>query len=125
MIHDISLLNIIEWFEQALAVFVLLITLVFGVLSFADIFQLDLSQVDTFIMLLEHVLYVAIGIELARLLLDYSLETLVELLAFVIARKVLLIEGNFVAVLLAVVSLAILFFSRYYLLHRFEREADA
>tara|TARA_B100000678_G_scaffold246662_1_gene219599 strand:- start:194 stop:463 length:270 start_codon:yes stop_codon:yes gene_type:complete len=62
--------------------------------------------------MLERVLELAIGVELARLLLSYSLDTVIELLAFVIARKMVLLEDAFVELILGASALMVLFIAK-------------
>lgn len=102
----------------ALAVLIAVFASALGLLP--DFIIADWGNQETFIELLKVILFLAIGVELARLLISYSLETLVELIAFVIARKMLLIEGDFVEVLLGTLSLALIFGARYYFLSKDE-----
>lgn len=108
------------WLEHVLALAVLGGTIAFGVLGTAELFHADWSQLGTYVLFLEQMLFVAIGVELARLLISYSLDTLVELLAFVIARKLLLLEHDFVGLIMGISALAILFASRHYFPRAFE-----
>ena len=68
----------------------------------------DWSQADQYIHFLEGVFSLAIGIELARLFTSYSVEAVVELVVFVIARKLLFVE-NMSAVLLGTAAITLLF----------------
>lgn len=115
-----ALLLYISVLEKVLAAFVLLATLVYAVTGGWALLSLDWSLSTTFFTSLEYLLYIGIGIELARLLIDYSLETLVELLAFVIAGKILLAGSDPFAVLLLAVTLLLLFATRFY----FVKDAD-
>lgn len=110
--------------EYALAFAVLLGTVAFGVTSLMRAPSLDWSSAASFNGFLETVLVLAIGIELARLLLSYSLDTLVELMAFVIARKLLLLQHDFVGLILGIISLAILFGARHFFYRAFDEEAS-
>lgn len=106
--------------EYALAFAVLIGTLAFGIGSLSELASVDWGSIAAFTAFLETVLSLAIGIELARLLLSYSLETLVELMAFVIARKLLLLQHDFVGLILGIVSLAILFGARHFFYRTFD-----
>lgn len=122
-INKNKILDLLAYFETTLAGIVLMATVVFGGFALMEMIQMDWAQLQTYFRFLEYVLNIAIGIELARLLLDYSLETLVELLAFVIARKLLLIEGDFVSLLLGIAALALLFAARHYFPRTFNNKA--
>lgn len=106
--------------EYALAFVILIGTVVFSVVSLHGFIFADWADPTTFIHFLQQALYIAIGIELGRLLLSYSLDTLVELLAFVIARKLLLLEDNFIGLALGILSLALLFGARHYFYRTFD-----
>jgi hypothetical protein len=90
MITKSQFLAFIGALERILAIAVLGCTIVYAVMGIPSLFQLDWTTTDSYFRALEFILYIVIGVELARLLIDYSLETLVELLAFVIARKLLI-----------------------------------
>lgn len=106
--------QILHWFEIMLGVLALLAVFIVTIMQIINMAQADWSQMDVFMESLKIILQLAIGVELARMLFSYSLNTIIELAVFIIARKMLLIEGDFVGVTLAVVSLAILFGVRYY-----------
>lgn len=121
-LEKIDYLGLLKSLEKILALIVLLATAAYAVFGFSELITLDWSQLGTYRIFLEYVLYLAIGVELARLLVDYSLDTLVELLAFVIARKMLLIDGNFTQLLIGVIALVALFASRHYFPRTFREE---
>ncbi|MCD8494694.1 MAG: hypothetical protein LRY46_01040 [Candidatus Pacebacteria bacterium] len=73
---------------------------------------------------LKIILQLAIGVELARMLFSYNLNTIIELAVFIIARKMLLIDGDFIGVMLAVISLALLFVVRHHFIAD-EREIES
>lgn len=98
--------------EKILAFITIIGVVIFGFLSLIQFITLDWSQLDSYRILLERVLELAIGVELARLLLSYSLDTVIELLAFVIARKMVLLEGGFVELILGTSSLMVLFIAK-------------
>lgn len=113
--------HVLHWFEIGLGLLALATVLIITVTQIIGFVQADWSQMDTFMEALKIILQLAIGVELARMLFSYSLNTIIELAVFIIARKMLLIEGDFIGVLLAVISLAILFGVRYY----FTKEKNA
>ena len=113
--------HVLHWFEIGLGLLALAAVLIITVTQIIGFVQADWSQMDTFMEALKIILQLAIGVELARMLFSYSLNTIIELAVFIIARKMLLIEGDFIGVLLAVISLAILFGVRYY----FTKEKNA
>ncbi len=100
--------------EVVLGIIVIVAVLVMTWNQMTVFLQADWTNIDTFIELLKTVLQLAIGVELARLLFSYSLETIIELAVFVVARKLLLLEDAFVSLLLGVISLVILFAAKHY-----------
>jgi len=105
---------VLHWFEITLGIIVLLAVTAVTITQIIEFLQADWSQVSVFMDTLKIVLQIAIGIEVARLLFSYSLNTIIELAVFVVARKLLLIEGDFTALLIGVISLVILFAARHF-----------
>ena len=118
LIRKHSLPLLLKFSEVVLAAAVLLAVFASALGMLPNFLDADWATRETFTFLLEVVLLLAIGVELARLLISYSLETLVELVAFVIARKMLLIEGSFTDVLLGTLALVLIFGSRHYFISR-------
>lgn len=106
--------SVLHWIEIALGVVVLLAVAFMTFTQFQILFEMNWRDVETFLELLKTILQLAIGVEIARLLFSYSLETIIELAVFVVARKLLLLEGDFVSLVLGVISLAILFVVRHF-----------
>lgn len=95
--------------EKALAFIVIAGVLVFGLITLYQFTQIPWTELESYRFMLQRVLELAIGVELARLLLSYNLDTVVELLAFVVARKLVLLENDFISLLLGIIALTILF----------------
>ena len=74
----------------------------------------DWSSEATFILFMKAVLYLAVGVELARLLVSYNINTVIELLVFVIARKILLFDESAMSLVLLVLATVLLFAGRYF-----------
>lgn len=108
---------ILHWFEITLGIIILFAVTIVTINQIVEFLQADWSQVSVFMDALKIVLQIAIGIEVARLLFSYSLNTIIELAVFVVARKLLLIEGDFVSLLAGVVSLVILFAARHFFIN--------
>ena len=106
--------QLLQWFEVCLGVVVLLAVVIFTGVTVADYATADWTNIETFLELLKTILQLAIGVEIARLLFSYSLATIIELAVFVVARKLLLLEDDFVALLLGIIALVILFAARHY-----------
>lgn len=105
---------LLQWIEIFLGVIVLVAVLITSGNTIINLFSANWSTMDTFMELLKTILQLAIGVEIARLLFSYSVETIIELAVFVVARKLLLLEGDFIALLLGIVSLVLLFGARHF-----------
>lgn len=106
--------QLMTWFERFLALIVLLGILAYGAGSAAALVQLDWRQNETFYELIYRVLLLVIGLELIRMLLTHELYAILELLAFVIARKMLKPESTSVDIALSVLAfVALVAASRY------------
>lgn len=79
---------------------------------------LDWSNIQTLVEFLRVALFWVIAVEFARLLIEYKTEIVIELLVFVLARKILLIEDNVPMVALGVVVIILLMMVRHLLVKR-------
>jgi len=71
---------------------------------------MDWQESDTYFLLLRRILTIIIGLELIRFIQTFSIETLIEILIFLLARKVLIMEidENYAGLLVVVSSLCLL-----------------
>ncbi len=104
-------------FERFLAAAILVGVLVFCVASVSALVAMDWRESDTFYDMVYRVLLMVIGLELARLLVTHNLQTIIELLAFVVARKMLKPEITSVDILVSVVAFCVLLAAQRYLLN--------
>lgn len=100
--------QVVRWLEIALAGLVLVGVLAAAVSSVRELLGLDWSQGATFDRLMSRVLFIAIGLELARMLVVHSLRAILEMLAFAIARNMLLPDRTAVDIVLGAVGFAVL-----------------
>jgi len=100
--------------ELILAGIVIIGVMVSLVNQIPRLMMLDWSQTTTFIEFIQVLLYLAVGVELARLLVSYNINTVIELMVFVLARKVLLFDESPFALVAIVFSTVILFGARYF-----------
>lgn len=100
--------------ERLLAVVVLLAVSAFAVFSVRTLIAMDWSSTETFYELVYRVLLMVIGVELARTLLTHDLTAILELLAFVVARKMLKPDVSALDILMSVVAFSVLLAARYY-----------
>jgi hypothetical protein len=107
---------IVRWLEIGLAGLVLVGVLAAAVNSVRELLGLDWSQPATFDRLMSRVLFIAIGLELARMLVVHSLRAILEMLAFAIARNVLLPDRTAVDIVLGAVGFAVLLAAARYFL---------
>ena len=76
------------------------------------LFDLDWTNIQSFIEFLRVILLWVIAIEVGRLLIDYRTEIIFELLIFVVARKILLLENDYVSLFIGIVSVVLLLLVR-------------
>lgn len=81
--------DVVRWLEIALAALVLVGILFAAGASIRELWGLDWTASATFDRLLNRVLFIAIGLELVRMLVVHSLRAILEMLAFAIARNML------------------------------------
>lgn len=97
--------------EKVIAAITVIAVIIFGIESAKVLVTMDWSSTETFYEFINRTLIAVIGLELVRMLVNHSIGAVLELLAFVIARKMLkpdltsfdiaLSAGSFVALMAA------------------------
>lgn len=105
-----------KWLERILAVAIVAGIIAYGLASTAELLSMDWSRSETFYDLMYRVLLMVIGVELARTLLTHDLGAILELLAFVVARKTLKPDVNAFDIFLCALAFVALLAARFYLL---------
>ncbi len=108
-------IQIVQIFEMILALVVLCCVVVFASGSFVELAGMDWKITITFYDLIYRVLLLVIGLELVRMLLTHEIFAVLELLAFVIARKMLMPDLTTIDIVLAVVAFVSLLAARKFL----------
>jgi hypothetical protein len=104
------------WIEKVLALVILGGVLVFAVTSAQSLADMDWRQTETFYELIYRVLLLVIGVELVRTLVTHDLRAVLELLAFVIARKLLKPDLSTPDILLSILAFVALLAANRFLL---------
>jgi len=99
-------------FEYLFAVVVLFAVVISVVASLNIFIQFDWTSNKSFYDFIYRILLLVIGLELARLLITHNLQAVLELIAFVIARKTLKPDITSLDILLIVISFFLLICSR-------------
>lgn len=115
--------SLIEWtkwlatlFERLLALGLFVGCLYFAFHSTFVLMEMDWGRVDAFYELIYRILLIVIGVELIRTLVTHDLMAVLELIAFVVARKMLKPDLTSLDILLCAASFAILLVVRRYIL---------
>lgn len=107
------IINIAFILELILAIFLIVGVLIGMKDIFAyliDIYVTDaINTYDIFRQFLAHILLLVVGIELILMLVSHSVDSIVEFILFVIARKMLIYADTMLDLLLGTISIAILF----------------
>ncbi len=110
LLHRITL-----WTERILAISLLVGMAVFFVSSVARMGGIDWANVDTLYELINRILLLVICLELIRTLLTHKPEAVLELLAFVVARKTMRPDLTVTDILFCSLSFILLLAGRKYL----------
>ncbi|MBI5804458.1 hypothetical protein HZA73_00265 [candidate division TA06 bacterium] len=102
--------------ERGLALAMLAGVLLAAVNGGITMSQMDWTAKETFYELIYRVLLLVIGLELVRMLVTHSLSAVLELLAFVIARKMLKPDLTSLDIILSVIAFVVLLGGRRYLI---------
>jgi hypothetical protein len=106
----------VRWLEILLAALVLVGILFAAGAAVRELWALDWTASSTFDRLLNRVLFIAIGLELVRMLVVHSLRAILEMLAFAIARNMLTPNPAAFDIALGAVAFAVLLAAgRYFL----------
>lgn len=103
------------WSERVLAISILMGMAVFFYGSLSMMGNENWANVDTLYDLINRILLLVICLELIRTLLTHELEAVLELLAFVVARKTMKPDLTVIDILLCSISFVILLAARKYL----------
>lgn len=104
----------IRGLELILAMGVMLAVIASAAASTPYFIAMDWSDKETFYAVIYLVLLLVIGLELVHMLVAHNLSSVLELLAFVIARKMLKPDLTSIDVILGVVGFVLLLGARYY-----------
>lgn len=107
--------NIAAVMERALALAILVAVIVFAWKSVGAMSGMDWESPDTLYEAIYRVLLLVIGVELARTLVTHDMVAILELLAFVIARKMLKPDLNALDILLSTAGFVLLLAARRFL----------
>jgi len=106
----------VRWLERVLALAMLVGVVIGAVKGGITLSQMDWAAKETFYELIYRVLLLVIGLELVRMLVTHSLSAVLELLAFVIARKMLKPDLTALDIILSVLAFVALLAGRRYLI---------
>jgi uncharacterized membrane protein (DUF373 family) len=110
-----------KWAERILSIGIFISIAVFTYHTVLVLVEMDWGYSETFYEMIYRILLIVIGIELIRTLITHDLHTILELLAIVIARKLLKPDLVNLDIILSVAAFSGLLAARKYLL---EPESD-
>ena len=93
-------------------IIVLIIPMIYNFISIT-LLSIKASQFTEF---LDNILTLIIGVEFVKMLAKHTAENLLEVLMFAIARQMIVEHLNMIDTLIGIISIAIIFFIRKYLL---------
>ena len=107
-------------FEFLVSVIVGIVILIFAARMVVQIFDLSIyfEGADSLMAVLDDAILLAIGAELIKMLCKHTPETIIEVLAFALARQLIVGHAGPIENLITVVAIAILFAVRRFLLNR-------
>ena len=116
--------TIAKWLERGLALAILVGVIAFALSSAIALSGMDWRVTATLYEMIYRVLILVIGIELIRTLVTHDLGAVLELLAFVIARKLLKPDLTALDILLSVAAFVVLLIARRFFLRLPSNEAN-
>lgn len=109
------LTNIIRHLEYILAISVIIAVVIAFINGVTALSDMNWQDTDTFYEMIRYVLALVIGLEFVRMLITHKLNVVLELLAFVIARKLLLPNLSALDIVLSVIAFVILMTARHFM----------
>jgi hypothetical protein len=116
--------QLVEWCERIVALALLVGVISFFLATLRMAFGLDWSSLATLHEIGQRVLLITIAMEIVRTLISHELASLVNLMSFVIARRMLEPQTAFWEIPLGVASFAALMATRRYLLNGLPEKVD-
>ena len=109
-------------FELLISVIVGIAIIAFSVRMVIDTFNVTVNMhgVNSLVSILDDAIILAIGAELIKMLCKHTPETVIEVLAFALARQLIVGHTSVWENLVTVISIAILFAVRRFLLKRYD-----
>ncbi len=106
--------------ELSISIIVCIAVLIFAVQIVIEMFDLSVMKngIDSLVMVLDKAITLAIGAELIKMLCKHTPETIIEVLAFALARQLIVGHAESWENLITVCAIAILFTIRRFLLNR-------
>ncbi len=117
--------ELVRWCERIIALALMFAVICFFLATVRMALGLGWSAMATLHEIGQRVLLITIGLELVRTLISHELASLVNLLSFVIARRMLESQTAFWEVPLGVAAFAALMATRRYLMNGVSQDADA
>ena len=110
------------FFELFISVIVGIAILILSVRLFIETFNVSeyLAGANSLVKILDDAIILAIGAELIKMLCKHTPETVIEVLAFALARQLIVGHAAALENLITVLSIAVLFAIRRFLLKRFD-----
>ncbi len=107
-------------FELLISIIVSLAILIFAIRMIVDTFNLSLfvKKSDSLVAILDGAITLAIGAELIKMFCKHTPETVIEVLAFALARQLIVEHTTPIENLITVAAIAILFAVRKFFLQR-------
>ncbi len=112
---NIVISQTVKYIEKFLAVIVIIAVIFYILNSVVFFVQADWQTKEVFYELIYRALLVTIGLELSRMLVTHNFMSILELLAFVVARKMLKPELTSIDVFLGVLSFTVILIANRYL----------
>jgi hypothetical protein len=113
------------WMEKIIAALTVVAVTAYGIHSIQVLLAMDWSATETFYEFINRTLIAVIGLELVRMLVNHSIGAVLELLAFVIARKMLKPDLTSLDIALSAAAFVGLMAARHFLMEeQFYRSKD-
>lgn len=104
----------ITFFEKIVALAVIVGVVIYSTQSIIALTGMDWVATETYYELINRVLAIIVGLELVRMLISHSIAAVLELLAFIIARKMLKPDLESIDIMAGVLAFVALMAARHF-----------
>lgn len=105
--------KVVRFLEYILSALIIIGTIYFAYSGYFHFMESDWTKIETFYEFISYMLLVTVGLELTRLMISHSIESVLELMILIVARKMLVPEAHAIDLFINVLAITVLVLINY------------